>query len=567
VQRRFAVASSDVARVLLLNAVDVPSTASCLMPDNGLAALAAALLDAGHHAEIWDPATLDVLRDHLLPEERAEIRRLTETRRQEGVSLELALQMQLLEQLLETTVQRVYLALHRQLERKLAQERIDLLGLKLWFGPGLQAGLKMAESLARRFTQLQVFVGGPMATLMPEALLRQFGVVEGVCVGEGEETIVALADRCDRRHKLTGVPNLVTRDGASFRVAPRSFPDLKSLPRPTYSPEVYPAMGANQKLPIVYVDDSRGCPRRCPFCGHRVFSGHTRREQTPQRVVAHMQAWHEELGARAFRLTGSSTPQRMYEQVASLLSERRSDFLYSGFGHLGSWRGADYVRLRESGLAALFVGIESGSPELLRGTLGKPLNLARLAAQVRSCMDAGIFVCGSVIFPAPGETAETEEQTVAWLLKLFAGKKGCSVPVQPAFPAPYSRWWDDMQGYGFEADRAELLADLLRRRARRFVPLHAVDPLPYRLDGQPFAALSRRAAGLMKRLRQHGILTGMSDETVLIAHAAGYPPRDFHRIDREIFVLADADRMSEVIDRVRRGAHRRTEARTTAEHP
>ena len=62
-------------------------------------------------------------------------------------------------------------------------------------------------------------------------------------------------------------------------------------------------MVGNQKLPIVYVDDSRGCPRRCPFCGHRVFSGDTRREQAPERVVAHMQAWHEELGTQTERVT------------------------------------------------------------------------------------------------------------------------------------------------------------------------------------------------------------------------------------------------------------------------
>ena len=56
-----------MANALLLNTVDVPSTSSCLMPDNGLAALAASLLDAGHHVQIWDPGTLDVLHDVAQP--------------------------------------------------------------------------------------------------------------------------------------------------------------------------------------------------------------------------------------------------------------------------------------------------------------------------------------------------------------------------------------------------------------------------------------------------------------------------------------------------------------------
>jgi hypothetical protein len=442
---------------------------------------------------------------------------------------------------------------------------VDLLGLKLWFGPGLQAGLELAASLARRHPGLKVFVGGPMATLIPQRLLQQFGVVQGVCVGEGEETIVALAEHCDSGRSLSGVPNLVTRDGAGFSAAPRSFPDLESLPRPVYSPEVYPAMEGGQKLPIVYVDDSRGCPRTCPFCGHRVFSGRTRRERSAERVVSYMEAYRQELGARAFRFTGSSTPQRLYQQVAELLLERQDDFLYSGFAHLGSWRGAGHPRLRRSGLAALFVGIESGSAQLLRGSLGKPLSLVRLSTQVRACMDAGIFVCGSVIFPAPGETQKTEAETLALLLGLFQGRELCSVPVQPAFPAPYSRWWREMAVFGFEADHQALLTDLLRRRARRFAPLHAADPLPYRLDGQPFAKLSERAAGLVRQLGEHGILTGMSDETVLIALAAGYTPGEFRRMDREIFVLGDADRMSEVISRVNQGAPRPRETTRSVE--
>ena len=168
-------------------------------------------------------------------------------------------------------------------------------------------------------------------------------------------------------------------------------------------------------------------------------------------------------------------------------------------------------------------------------------------------MDAGIFVCGSVIFPAPGETAATERETFSFLVDLFGGREVGAVPVQPAFPAPYSEWWEQMGAYGFEADRGALLADLLQRRARRFVAPHAGHALPYRLDGLPFPALSQRTGEFARRLREHGVLTGMSDETVLIALAAGYPPREFQRIEREIFILGDADRMAEVIHRVRLG--------------
>ena len=543
-----------MVRALLLNAVDVPSTASCLMPDNGLASLAAVLVDGGHEVEICDPATLSVLRDHLYPEERETLRRLADTLRTGRVSGVVATEMALVEQLLESTVHRVYARLHEQLDRKLSRKRTDLLGIKLWFGPALREAMQVAESLVSRHPRLRIFVGGPMATLMPERLLQEFGAVEAVCVGEGEETISALAEHCDRGLPLSGIPNLVTRNGSGFDASPRSFPDLGRLPRPTYLPDIYPAMSGEEKLPVIYVDDSRGCPRRCPFCGHRAFSGAQRRQLPASRVVAHMKHWHHQLGARAFRFTGSSTPEPLYRKIADLLLEEPAKFLYSGFAHLDSWQSPDYARLRRSGLAALFVGIESASRDLLRGGLGKALNPVRLGGQISACMAAGIFVCGSVIFPAPGETLSTEQETFRFLVDLFGGHELGAVPVQPAFPTPYSEWWDHLRAYGFEADRAALLADLLRRRARRFVA-PGTDPLPYRLDGLPFSELSAKSARFVHRLRERGVVTGMSDETVLIALAAGYSPREFQRIDREIFILGDADRMAEIIRRVRLGGH------------
>jgi hypothetical protein len=45
---------------------------------------------------------------------------------------------------------------------------------------------------------------------------------------------------------------------------------------------------------------------------------------------------------------------------------------------------------------------------------------------------------------------------------------------------------------------------------------------------------------------------GVSDDTMLTAIAAGYPVNDFARLNREIFLLGDAERLTEVISRVSR---------------
>jgi hypothetical protein len=539
---------------ILLNAIDVPYTVSCLMPDNGLALLAACLIGQGHRAEVWDLGTVSTLRDLVGTDDRTSLQTLLAAMERGALGPEHVEQLRVLDERVVDGLRTIYRALFARLERRVAAGGVDFIGLKLWMGAGYRIALELAAELKKRHPRLEVFAGGPVGTLAAELLLATHPVLTAVCVGDGEEAIVGLAEHCDGRRALCDVPNMAIREGAGVRLPRPHFTDLNTLPVPAYDPDIYAATAGAQSLPIPCIDESRGCPMGCHFCAHSRLSGGRWRVREAEGILAEMDACRQTLGARAFRFAGSYTPSSVYREVADRLLASGVPTLYSGFAHISGTKIEDLPTLRRSGLVALFFGVESGAPELLRGPLGKKIVPQKAREVLAACLDAGIFVSASIIFPSPGETDETEAQTVGLLTELFAGRTGeCSVPVQPAFPQPGSQWWKDFESYGFSGDRQELLEAICSLRVRHLLPVSLWEPPPYGMDGHGIAYHTARTTAFARKLESRGILTGMADEAVLIGAAAGYEPREFHRLQRRIFVTADAEAMQDIISRVREG--------------
>ena len=543
-----------MAGAILINAIDVPYTVSCLMPDNGLALLAACLLQRGHRAEVWDPGTVSTLGELVDTEGREQLQGLLAKIQSGAMDESMVGQLRAMDRRVVEGLRGIYQRMFQRLERRVAAGGVDFIGLKLWMGAGYRIALELCADLRAQYPSLQVFAGGPVATLAPALLLRQHPVLTGICVGDGEQTVVALAEHCEGRRELADVPNLAHVDGAGLHLPKPSFVDLDQNPHPCYDSEIYPSTAGDQCLPIPCIDESRGCPMACHFCAHSRLSGSRWRLRGVDHVLAEMRACRQQLGARAFRFSGSYTPAKVYRAVAEGILAGGEPTLFSGFAHVGGLREADLPKLRRAGLVALFLGIESGAPELLSGSLGKKTRPARIRQVIRACLDADIFVSASVIFPAPGETAETEAATMELLVGLMAGRENCSVPVQPAFPQPGSLWWEELSRFGFSGDQDELLSAICGLRVRHLLPVSLWEPLPYEMDGQPITHHTARTVAFARQLEARGIMTGMADEAVLIGAAAGYAPRPFQALQRRIFVTADADAMQEIILRVRRGA-------------
>jgi hypothetical protein len=252
----------------------------------------------------------------------------------------------------------------------------------------------------------------------------------GACVrGEGEETVLELADECTTRGNWHGIGGLSWRDGEDLvRNEPRPLiTDLDVLPFPArdHLPEVLRRGGG------VVISGSRGCWGQCSFCSIREFYGARGEERwrgrSPRNVVEEMKLLHATYGADRywfvddeFFCAGSRGRQRaeaIFQQVIEEgLAVRFDIFCRAEDFAVGRRDGVLDLGVR-AGLRRALIGIESGSAKVLK-RYRKGLSPAVNRKAVVEGEALGIDVRVEFIMLDPWSTLSEVEANLAFLRQL-----------------------------------------------------------------------------------------------------------------------------------------------------
>ena len=542
-----------MAKGLLITYAGYPYTPSSLAPDNGLANLAGALISEGHQVRIMDFGTVSVMRRLYPPDLSSRVAPIVgkvlqapgapppETQKQ------LADMVAALEQYQEAETRQIA----EEVVQEVRRERPDFVGFKLWNGDGFSGSVIIAERLRQEFPQLKLYAGGPHATWFQELIYRHTRAFDALAYGEAEHTILALADHAAGKVRLADIPGLVHAESGPVQVNPPApFLEMDGLPTPIYDEDVYPAMVGDEKLKLVVIDDSRGCPYGCGFCTHPVESGRKLRAKSAQRLVDDIERVINRYGLHAFRFAGSSTPGRLLAEAAREILKRGLKVRYASFGHFRSAEPERFRLMRQSGLMALFFGAESGCQELLDRAVGKGLNLQRVKETVRAAKAAGIFVACSMIVPLPFETEATLQESLRFLLEL----RPDSVPVQFPGLLPLTPWLNEPDRFGIEVNKDQYLFENVAYKFKLLLPPAFWSPLPYKINGMGFQEFTALTAGFSAQLEAEGLLLNLSDDNALIAELAGMTPREYRDAARLWCVTGNAEAMQEMVRRANRSA-------------
>ncbi|HAO94101.1 MAG: B12-binding domain-containing radical SAM protein [Deltaproteobacteria bacterium GWC2_56_8] len=168
----------------------------------------------------------------------------------------------------------------------------DLIGLTLMTN-FFEGAVQITEKL-RSGLKAPVLWGGIHPTIRPEESLEYADIV---CVGDGEEAALELADRMEKKEPFLDVRNLwVKEKGRIHKNPPRSLPhDLDVYPRPDYSLEDAHVLfdGRIQKMDYALMKaclekgtvsgylkktgyqtmTGRGCPHKCTYCINDTLKG------------------------------------------------------------------------------------------------------------------------------------------------------------------------------------------------------------------------------------------------------------------------------------------------------
>jgi radical SAM superfamily enzyme YgiQ (UPF0313 family) len=267
-----------------------------------------------------------------------------------------------------------------------------------------------------------MFCFGPHASTTPAESMERAPEVDGMFVGEPEETALqtALLDSRDRlgevasltwRTNGTVMPHRVHGVFSGFLQAPPPAWDLLAL-------EHYALPMVNQ--PYVLVETSRGCPYSCDFCVAPIHQGHKFRERGAKALVDEIERCHRELGVRFFYLWGDTVTLNVksFTAFCDELVARKLPIQWFGNARADNLADPAFVhRLKRAGCWMLALGIESESEDV-RKDMAKRLERQKISTAFRNMRDAGIKSFAFFIFGYPGETPLTLDATTRYAIEL-----------------------------------------------------------------------------------------------------------------------------------------------------
>ncbi len=311
------------------------------------------------------------------------------------------------------------------------QGRYDLCGVKV-LSCQANAVAETVDAIRQVNPQAVVVAGGPHVSADPGSLFRLFPALDYGLQGEAEqplaELVGAVASGTVGRADLEHIPGLVFRDGAETVVnAPALRDELDQIAFPAWdlmAPDSFPGIpfnGYSRRLPIAPMVLTRGCPHRCTFCGAASVNGHRIRSRSADNVLEEIRLLTGRFGVRELQFYDSNCAHRsgpLREVLERMVGERIDVTWCAPNGiRLDSLDRELAFLMKRSGCFQVNVGIESGSPRILK-QIRKALSLDTVRKQVALLREADIEVVGFFMMGFPGETRQEIEATVELALSL-----------------------------------------------------------------------------------------------------------------------------------------------------
>jgi anaerobic magnesium-protoporphyrin IX monomethyl ester cyclase len=300
---------------------------------------------------------------------------------------------------------------HGQIAARIADFQPDLVGLHL-----KTLHVQPAYRLAAALKDWPLVAGGPHATVCPaEPLEHGF---RWVVRGEGEETLVELADAVDGKRRFDEVRSLSWKERGLVRHgADRGFlMDLDALAAPTSALDLFDPSwyGADKSLPPAGLLSSRGCPAACTFCSNNVTGRRFRYRSAPS-VAAEIAELRARFSLHGFSFFDDSfaVGHRRVEELCEALGAVQPVY-WTCTAHPAHLDPPTLRAMKKAGCAGIDIGMESGDPDtLLR--IGKGVTVERVLEVLEWTRELGLHCILNLMFGWPDESDAELEATLAFL--------------------------------------------------------------------------------------------------------------------------------------------------------
>lgn len=297
----------------------------------------------------------------------------------------------------------------------------DLVGFSTTTSSFMDA-VEIIACLKQQRPDLRIICGGAHVSAVGSELLKHFPEIDYLCIGEGEEPMLDLAEGV----ALNKIDNLVYHDGQKIVANPRRnrIVKLDELPFPAYEklagfPEGYhPPIFSYEKRWGTSMITSRGCPYTCSFCDRTVFE-RLYKYNSAQYIYDHMKHLRDRFGIHHINIYDdlfTANKKRVYE-LCDLLIEQPLGVQFSCAIRTGHTSDEMLRKLKQAGAFMLAMGVESADPQMMeRHKAG--VTLEQVRSTVEQIHRAGLRAKGLFIFGLPGETPASVRATRDFILSL-----------------------------------------------------------------------------------------------------------------------------------------------------
>lgn len=317
-------------------------------------------------------------------------------------------------------------------------EKFDVIGLSFIAGYyQYKKALKISDAINKSQNRPFYIIGGHGPTPEPEYFLRKTGA-DAIVMGEGEITIVELLDALKNKKALKKIKGIAYKDGDGVTINERRplIEDIDSIPFPAY--ELFPmeyyrllrmphCSNADFVFPML---SGRGCTFRCNFC-YRMDKGF--RPRSSEYIIEEIKLLKANYGIEyiAFgdELFMSSRNRTM--ELCNDFIKHKIDIKWDCNGRLNYAKKDVLDLMKKAGCVFINYGIEAMDDQILKN-MNKALTTKQIIRGIEATLEAGISPGFNIIFGNIGENKDTLRKGVDFLLKYDDGAQMRTIrPVTP----------------------------------------------------------------------------------------------------------------------------------------